>query len=163
MSISSNVTEQELTNLRNLAEQQNINELLNKNRILKQTHDIKLAESLSPITKKLEEVNESTEKLAYIVVEKSQTENNVPQPALEHTQPLQPIENNEGVIYDTEVENTLKNMKNNTGFFKTNEDRERGWIWNGYPIKILGATEVEILDNRYDITPCIQNVLVDST
>ena len=54
-------------------------------------------------------------------------------------------------------------MKNNTGFLKTNDDRERGWVWNVYPIKILGGTEVEINDNKYNITPGIQKVLVDST
>ena len=60
------------------------------------------------------------------MIAKTQLENIIPQPAIEHTQPHQPIENNEGVIYDTELENTLKIMKNNTGFFKTNEVRERG-------------------------------------
>ena len=52
------------------------------------------------------------------VIETSQTENNTPQTAIEHTPPSQPIENNESVIYDTGLENTLKNMKKNTGFFK---------------------------------------------
>ena len=57
MSIHSNVTEQNLINLRKLAEQQKEQRAnKTKNRILKQTHDIKLAESLSPITKKLDEV-----------------------------------------------------------------------------------------------------------
>ena len=52
MSIYSNVTQDDLTNLRNLAEQQkNQRALKIKNRILKQTHDKNLAESLSPITK----------------------------------------------------------------------------------------------------------------
>ena len=51
MSIYSNVTEQDLISLRELAEQQkNQRALKIKNRILKQTHNIKLAESLSPIT-----------------------------------------------------------------------------------------------------------------
>ena len=63
MSIYSNVTEQKLINLRKLAEQQK-NQRVHKieNRILKQTHDINLAESLSPITKKLEEIKETTKK-----------------------------------------------------------------------------------------------------
>ena len=118
MNIYSNVTEQDLVNLRNLAEQQKNHRALKiKNRILKQTHDLKLAENLSLITKKLE-VNESTKKLGE-VIEKSQPENNIPQPAIEHTPPRQPVENNEGVIYDTELENTLKNMRDKTGFFKT--------------------------------------------
>ena len=52
MSIYSNVTEQDLINLRKLAEQQKYQRALEiKKRILKQTRDIKLAESLSPITK----------------------------------------------------------------------------------------------------------------
>ena len=70
MSIYSNVTEQDLENLRKLAEQQENERALNiKNRILKQTHDVKLAESLSPITKKLDEVNKSTKELGEIVKE----------------------------------------------------------------------------------------------
>ena len=56
MKTYSNVTEEDLINLRKLAEQQKEQRALKiKNRILKQTHDIKLAESLSPITKKLDE------------------------------------------------------------------------------------------------------------
>ena len=61
MSFYSNITEQDLINLRKLADQQKEQRALKiKNRILKQTHDIKLAESLTPITKKLEE---STKKI----------------------------------------------------------------------------------------------------
>ena len=49
----SNVTEQDLIHLRNLAEQQeNQRANKNKNRISKQTHDKKLAENLSAVTKK---------------------------------------------------------------------------------------------------------------
>ena len=57
MSIYSNCTEQDLIILRKLAEQQkNQRAETIKNRILKQTHDIKLAERLSPVRKKLDEV-----------------------------------------------------------------------------------------------------------
>ena len=56
MSIYSNVTEQDLINLRKLAEQQkNQRALKIKNRILKQTHDEKLAESLSSNTEPTKE------------------------------------------------------------------------------------------------------------
>ena len=65
-----------------------------KNRILKHTHDIKLAESLSPITKKLDEVKESTQKIRDVIKE-SQPETS--QLAIENTPTHQPIENNEGV------------------------------------------------------------------
>ena len=55
MSIYSKVTEQDLINLRKIAEQpKNQRALKIKNRNLKQTHDIKRAENLSPITKKLD-------------------------------------------------------------------------------------------------------------
>ena len=57
MSIYSNVTEQDLINLRKLAEQQKEQRAIKtKNRILKHTHNIKSAESVSPITKNLDEV-----------------------------------------------------------------------------------------------------------
>ena len=63
MSIHSSVTEQGLDILRKLAEQQkNQRTPKNESRILKQTPDRELPENLSPITKKLEEVQESTEK-----------------------------------------------------------------------------------------------------
>ena len=68
MSNCSNVTEQDLIFSRKLAEQHmNQRTLKIKNRILKQTHDIKLAESLSPITKNLDEVKEITQKLGDVI------------------------------------------------------------------------------------------------
>ena len=75
MSIYSNVTEQDLDNLRKLAEQQKEQRALKiKNRILKQTHDIKLAENLSPITEKLDTIKKSTKKVGDITKE-SNSEN----------------------------------------------------------------------------------------
>ena len=54
MSFYSDVTEEELHNLRSLVKQQkNRRALKVKTRILIQTHDIKSAENLKPITKKL--------------------------------------------------------------------------------------------------------------
>ena len=116
MSIFSNVTEQDLMNLRNLAEQQKNQQAEKiKNRILKQTHDIKLGEHLSPITKKIAEVKASTQKLGDVI-----KKNNTPQLATEDTHKALPIDNEKkhpGVIYDASLENTLNNMKTNTGFF----------------------------------------------
>ena len=82
------------------------------------------------------------------VIEKSQRENIIHQPVFEHTSARQPIENNECVIYDAELENTLKIMKNNTGSFQTYEDLEHGWMWNGYFVKTLGGTEVQTNDKE---------------
>ena len=121
MSIYSNVTEKDLDNLRKLAQQQkNQRAEKIKNRILKQTHDIKLAESLSPITKKLDDttskigdaIKESTQGLGNVIKE------NTPQVAIENTPIHQPIEDNEGSVYAVELENTLNKMIDNTGFFK---------------------------------------------
>ena len=75
MNIQFIVTQENLINLRKLAAQQkNQRALKFKNRLLKQTPDIKLAESLSPILKKSDEVTDSTEKLGE-VIKKSNSEN----------------------------------------------------------------------------------------
>ena len=70
MSIYSNITEKDLENLRKLAiQQKNERALKIKNRILKQTHDVKLAENLSPITKKLDTINDSTKEIGEVIKE----------------------------------------------------------------------------------------------
>ena len=59
MSTCSNVTQKDLNNLRNLAEQQkNQRALKYINRISKQTHDVKLAVNSSPVTKNVENIND---------------------------------------------------------------------------------------------------------
>ena len=168
MSTYSNVTEQDLINLRKLAQQQKSQRAEKiKNRILKQTHDVKLAESLSPITTIFAEtskelgdfIKESTQNLGNVI-----KDNNTPQLAIENTpttqQPIdntpttqQPIENKEVDVYDVELENTLNKIKDHTGFSKTHYDPQRGWILNNYPIKTPGGTNVKISSNKYDITP----------
>ena len=168
MSIYSNVTEQDLDLLRKLAEQQKEQRALKiKNGILEQTHDDKLAKSLSPITNKLDEtskkldnvIKESTLNLGNVI-----TENNTPQLAIENTPTTQqPIEDNEGVAYDVELENTLNKMKDNTGFFKTQYDPKPGWILNNYPIKTPRGTIIEINENEYNLTSGLQKVLTDKT
>ena len=64
---------------------------------------------------------------------------------------------------DAELENTLKNIKKKTGFFRTFGDREHGWMWNGYPVKISGGTEVEINVKKSNITRGIQKVITDTS
>ena len=172
MSIFSNVTEQDLDNLRKLAQQQkNQRALKIKNRILKQTHDVKLAESLSPITEKLDETNknlsdvikESTQNLGNVI-----KENNTPQLAIENT--TQPgIENNQddtqpGILYDVTLENTLTKMKDNEkGFFKIREDKDGQRYWNGIPIQAPRDSIVEIKGNDFNITPNLQKFFTDTT
>ena len=179
MSIYSNVTEQDLENLRKLDEQQkNQRALKIKNRILKQTHDVKLAESLSPITEKLDETNknlsdvikESTQNLGNVI-----KENKTPQLAIEDT--TQPgiennqlhIENNQdnsqpGILYDVSLENTLTNMKDKQKrFFKIEEDENGQRLWNGIPVEISGDSRIEIKGKEFNITPNLQNVFTDTS
>ena len=124
---------------------------------MKETHDVKIAESLSPITKKLDETNKN---LSDVI-----KENNTPtiQPAIENTPTQQPIENNEGNIYDVELENTLNKMADNTGFFKTHYDEQRGWMLNNIPIKSPGGTKIQVDEDEYDLTKGIRNVLTKKT
>ena len=159
------MTEPDLDNLRKLAQQQKEQRAEKiKNRILKQTHDIKLAENLSPITKKLDE---TTKKLGDVIEESTQIlgnvieENNTPQLAIENTPIHQPIENNEGGVYSVELKNTLNKMTDNTGFFKTHYDQQRGWMINNIPIKSPGGTRIKINENEYDSTQGIRNVLTN--
>ena len=66
--IIQNLTEQDLINLRKLAEQQKTQRAIKiENRILKQTHDYILAESLSPMTRKIDEVNQTTKNLGEVI------------------------------------------------------------------------------------------------
>ena len=160
MSIYSNVTEQDSTNLRKLAERQkNQRAEKIKKRKLKQTHDVELAQSLSPITKRLDEVKESTEKLGDVI---KGSQPKTPQLAIANT--LQPaIEKIEGVLYDVELENILNKMKDNTGFFKASHDPQRGGMINNYPIKMVGGTKAEIKDNAYNISSGLQRVFTNKS
>ena len=176
MSIYSNVTEQDLDNLRKLAKQQKQHRALKiKNRILKETHDKKLAESLSPITTRLDLVeNNKGEKIGDIIkksqqetsqlaIENTQTQTETPQLPIENTPTLQPTENNEGVIYDVELESTFNNMKENVGFFNI-EERDNGDIfWNGFPVEKIGGSKLKINEKIYDITLGIQKVLTKTS
>ena len=99
-------------------------------------------------------------------------ENNTPQLAIEHTSQLaientltshHPIEKNEGVIYDVELENTFNKMKDNTGFFKSSLDPQHGWMLKSHPIKMVGGTKVEINDIEYNITSGLQKVFTNKS
>ena len=171
MSIYSNVTEQDIDILRKLAEQQKEQRAHKfKNRILKQTHDIKLVESLSPITKNLDE---TTKELGDVIVESTQNlgnvikENNTPQLAIEITPTIQPaIENTQtqpGVLYEVSLENTLTKMKEKQkGFFKIGEDQNGKRYWNGIPVEISSDSRIEIKGKDFNITHNLQNVFTDT-
>ena len=145
MSIYSNVTEKDLDNLRKLAEQQkNERALKIKNRILKQTHDDKLAESVSPITKKLDEVGE--------IIKKSQPTQNIKTTLQTSHSQTPPIENTN---ISRSLLDTLAFMKTSKKFFKLTEDDGKVY-WNEVLINPLGDNRISIKDRKYDIFPDIQ-------
>ena len=158
-SIYSDVTEQNMINLRKLAEQQKNQQALSiKTRILKQTPDIKLAESLSPITKKLDVINESTKEIEKVIKESnSQIENN---------QEIKPVE------IESEVDNTkpyIKALPNKSIFSEIMtqtlgsplssssslkiKSSPSGATILGVPIYTLGRDKLRIRDNNYELTP----------
>ena len=163
MSIYSNVTEQDLDNLRKLAEQQEEHRALKiKNRILKQTHDINLAESLSPITKKLEEIKKSTKKIGEVIKESSsESENNYE---------IVPVESE-----DENIQTNLRALPNSSMFsdqmtktlrrlmFSANslniKSTPSGATSLGIPIYTLGGDRLQIRDNVYDLTTEIYKAL----
>ena len=169
MNIYSIVTEQNLVNLRKLAQQQkNQRAEKIKNRILKETHDVKLAESLSPITKKLEEVNKSTKNLENVIKESNSDSN----------QAIVPVEiesdNSEGDNTNTKSEalpnssifsdlmhlmrTTLQKLMCSLNSLKINPSPSGATIL-GVPIYTLGGDKLRIRDNDYELTPEIHEAL----
>ena len=176
MSIYSSVTPQDLDNLRKLAQQQKNHRAEKiKNRIIEKTHDIKLTESLPPITERLDLVENNDGVKISDKIKKSATENTptpqpeIPQAAIENTQPQLSIENNQddtqpGILYEVSLENTLTNMqKKEKGFFKRTEGENRQRFWNGIPVKISGDSKVELKGKNFNITPNLQDVFTDTT
>ena len=168
MSISSNVTDQDLINLRKLAQQQKEQRAEKiENRILKQTHDKKLAESLSPITKKLDTINKSTKEIGE-VIKTSNSEN-------ENNQEIVPVE------IESEDENIQTNLRAlpNSSMFSDLMTKTLGRLISslnslkiiaspsgptilGVPIYTLGGDRIQIKDNIYDLTPEIYKALSDT-
>ena len=104
---------------------------------------------MKDFTEKLGDViKESQPKTSQLAIE------NTPQPA---------IENNEGVLYDVELERSLNKLNDNTGFFKSSHELQRGWMINNYLLKMVGGTKVEINDNEYNITSGLQKVFTNKS
>ena len=106
---------------------------------------IKLAESLSPITEKLDEVKKSTQALGD-VIKNSKPE--TPQLAIANTQ-TPAIEN----TTSQSLRDSLSFMKSKN-FFKLEQDGNEVF-WNKIPFKPLGENRISIKDQEYDIKPKI--------
>ena len=149
MSIYSNVSEKDLDNLRKLAEQQKEQRAIKiKNRILKQTHDIKLAESLSPITKKLEEVNESTKNLRDVIKETNSEKI------------IKALPNN--CQFSDSMRQMIGALMNSRNSLKITQDESGKANILGVPIQISGADTIKINENIYETTPELYNALSDT-
>ena len=143
MSLNSIVTEQDLNNLRKLTEQQkNQRAEKIKNRILRQTRDVKLAESLSPITKKLDEsikkVNE--------VIKKSNYEDDIK--ALP----------NSSKVTDSMREMLGSLLRSKYSLEITQDESGRANIL-GVPIQVSEVDRIKKIDNILDLTPQIYKAL----
>ena len=160
MSIYSNVTEQDLINLRKLAEQQkNQRALKIKNRILEKTHDKKLAESLSPLTKRLDLVENSKGEKIGDIIKKSESESDTL--AIENTQTQPETSAIENPYTSQSLRDTLAFMKKSKNFFKL-EQVGKKVFWNKTPIKSLGENRISINNKEYDIKPNIQEYFTNT-
>ena len=164
MSIYSNVTEQDLNNVRKLAnEQKNQRAEKIKNRILKQTHDVKLAESLSVITKKLEEVNKSTKNIEVVKGSNSENENNQEIVPVEIESEDENIQTNlralpKSSIFSDQMTKTLGRLMSRAISLKIKSTPSGATIL-GVPINTLGADRIQSRDNIYDLTHEIYKAL----
>ena len=165
MSIYSNATEQDLDNLRKLAQQKKEQRALKiKNRTLKQTHDVKVAESLSPTTKKLEEVNKSTKELGEIVKESnSENVNNQEIVPVEIESEDENIQTNlralpNSSIFSDQMTKTLGRLMSSANSLKITSTPSGATIL-GVPIITLGGDKLRIRGNDYGLTTEIYKAL----
>ena len=149
MSIYSNVTEKDLDNLRKLADQQKNERVLKiKNRILKETQDIKLAESLSPITKKLDTINESTKEIGEVI---KQTNSKVDIKALPSSSK-----------FSNAMRQMIGSLMNSRNSLKITQDELGRANILGVPIQISEGDTIKIHKTVYELTPEIYKALSDT-
>ena len=150
MSIYSNVTEQDMINLRKLSEQEkNERALKIKNRILKQTHDVKLAESLSPITKKLDTINESAKKISEVIRES-------------HSEKfIKALPNSSK--FSNAMRQMIGSLMNSRNSLKITQDESGRATILGTPIQISQGDTMKINENVYELSPEIYKALTYTT
>ena len=150
MSIYSNVSEKDLENLRKLADQQkNERELKIKNKVLKQTHDVKLAESLSPLTKKLDTINESTQKVSDIIKESNSKID------------LKSLPNSSK--FSNSMRQMIGSLMNSRNSLKITQDELGRANILGVPIQISEGDTMKINETVYELTPEIYKALTYTT
>ena len=147
MSIYPNVTEEDLASLEKLANQQK-NEKTRKikNRIFKQTYDIKLAETFEPITKRIDEIVKVVKELD--------------SPNIVNNFVLEPPP---GVTITDDLFTTLGLMSRNSNKFKTVKDNQGRPKLNDINFTPVGGNDMKIGENIYEITPEIQKALTNTS
>ena len=150
MSIYSNVTERDLINLRKLAQQQKEQRAEKiKNRILKQTHDVKLADSLSPITKKLDNINKSTKEIGEVFKE---TNSMVDIKVLPNSSK-----------FSNAMRQMIGSLMNSRNSLKITQDETSRANILGIPIQISEGDTIKINENVYELTPEIYKASIYTT
>ena len=126
-----------------------------KNRILKQTHDTELAENLSPLTKKLDEVSKSTQES---LTQKLDTIN-------ESTQKVGNLikESNSEIIPSKPLKNTFESLSDATNSLKLNKDKDDILKILCTSIHVLGGDKIQVNNNIYEFTPEIHKALSNSS
>ena len=126
---------------------------------------MKLAESLSPITKKLDEVNESTKKLGEVIKESnSENENNQEIVPVEIESEDENIQTSIRTLpnsskFSTNMMETLGAVMSSKNFLKLIQDKSGKASILGVPINTLGGDRIRIKDIIYDLTPEIYKAL----
>ena len=100
---------------------------------------MKLAESLSPITKKLDVINESTKQLGEIVNKSDVEYGNTQTPAIENITGTQSLRD------------TLAFMMQSKNFFKLEEKPNGNVFWNDVFIKPVGENRIDIIGREYGV------------
>ena len=147
------VTEKDIEKLRKLAEQQKQERAIKiKNRILKQTHDVKLAESLSPITKKLKKldtINESTQKISDVIKESDSNDK------------MKALPNNSK--FSNSMRQMIGSLMNSRNSLNITQDESGKANILGVPIQISEDDTIKTNENVYESTPEIYKALTYTT
>ena len=67
------------------------------------------------------------------------------------------------MIYDAELEFTLRNIKKQKGFFNIEERDIADIFWNGFPVGKKGSNKLKIIDKIYNISDDLQDVFTNTT
>ena len=131
---------------------------------MKQTHDVKLAESLSPITK---ELKKSTKKISEVIKESnSENENNQEIVPVEIESEDENIQTNlralpNSSMFSDQMTKTLGRLMSSANSLKIKSTPSGATIL-GVPIYTISGDTIQIKDNIYDLTPEIYKALSDT-